>query len=332
MQFKRWRLSVARPLVNVALGISLLFGMAACSKQDSPEQRPPVENEAAQPGLPPGVVELPVVWATSALEGPVRDIALASGIGGTLAVAYKGSGLQLFTLEGDRMAQIANFKVDSLASGFSTSFDGVDVSMFPAINRGGILTVYIYGEGLVAPAEVPLPIDEPRSALGLCALKGDPSETALFHLAYWTTDDNRLLKTGTINVKNGDFIWTPGAATTQQKAITACGYVGRQAVSVPDATDAANFVRGEYATTVTLTEGGQLVLLSPEGKRTLIRLRDGLSVAAPETPRAIGALGVPLSGGYPGGLIVLVGEVAGGESQVVFVDPSPLLTPPDEVE
>ena len=326
MQFKRWRLSVARPLVNVGLGLSLLFGMTACSKQESPQQRPLAENEATQPDLPPGVVELPVVWATSALEGPVKDIALASGTGGMLAVAYEGSGLQLFTLEGDRMAEIANFKIDSLASGFTTNLDGVDVSLFPAINREGELTVYIYGDGLVAPAEVPLPTLEPRSALGLCALKGDPSEDALFHLAYWTTDNNRQLKTGSVTVDDGDFVWSPGQASAQENAITACGYVGRNPVAISDAIDTAIFARGDYATTVTLTEGGQLVLLSPEGKRTLIRLRDGLSVAAPKTPVAIGALGVPLSGGYPGGLIVLVGKVSGGESQVVFVDPSALLT------
>ena len=75
MEFKRWRLSATSPVVNAGLGLALLFTAAACSKQEkAPEAAPEAAETAAD-------VELPAVWATRKLEGPVGSVALSGGSG-----------------------------------------------------------------------------------------------------------------------------------------------------------------------------------------------------------------------------------------------------------
>ena len=59
----------------------------------------------------------------------------------------------------------------------------------------------------------------------------------------------------------------------------------------------------------------------------LVQSRDGLSVIAPDKPVAMAAMGTMMSGGYPGGVIALAGEVEPGKNQVVFVDPSVITLP-----
>ena len=94
MQIKGWRLSAAFPFVNAAAGLSLLFAATACGRQETP-----TETQDQTPVIS-GEIELPAVWSTRPLQGKVRDVALSSGSGAVLAVAYDAGGLEFHFEQG----------------------------------------------------------------------------------------------------------------------------------------------------------------------------------------------------------------------------------------
>ena len=93
----------------------------------------------------------------------------------------------------------------------------------------------------------------------------------------------------------------------------------------PRAVSAASLNRGGYDALLSIEEGSSLRVSTDFGlTNTDIIVRDGITVIAPDQPDAMAAMGSTLSGGYPGGVIVLAGETAPGQHQAVFVDPSAL--------
>lgn len=317
MQFKRWRLVATSPVVNAGLGLALLFTAAACSKKaDAPEEAAPA------PEITSGL-ELPAVWATRPLEGEVASVALSGGLGGLLAVAYDRGGLQLFNMEGEIVGEPANFRISALASGHSVNIDGSSVTVFPAVTRDGKVKAYIYGEGLLAPAQVDLPVPDDRLVAGICS--GEMRSGGLMRVAYWTSVNNRVLQTGIVDTENGEFTWNSDESTFTDFPIKSCAYTSDTLVASPRAKSAASLNRGGYDALLSIEEGKGLHVSTDFGMTSAeVRIRDGITVTAPDTPDAMAAMGSMMSGGYPGGVIVLAGETAPGRHQAVFVDPSEL--------
>ncbi len=320
MQIKGWRLSAASPFVNAAAGLVLFFAAAACSRQ---AETPP---DAADPIAIAAGLELPAVWATRPLPGAVSDVALSSGSNGVLAVAYARGGLDFFDFDGERIGEQTRFRLKDLADGRSMTVGDLNVTVFPAVTHEGALKAYVFSPGLVAPAQVDLPILEARSVAGLCS--GDAFGAGLMRIAYWTTADSSVLKTGILNETGGEFGWTEETPTQADFPVTSCVFSGDTLVASPSSDSAASLSRGDYSALLSLDDGGPLRVSTDYGlTSTEIRVRDGITILAPKAPSALTALGTMQSGGYPGGIVVLAGETSEDVHQVVFVDPSALTSP-----
>lgn len=320
MQIKGWRLSAASPFVNAAAGLVLFFAVAACSRHEAigPEPAKPAEIAAG--------LELPAVWATRPLPGAVSDVALSTGSTGVLAVAYARGGLDFFDFDGERIGEPTRFRLKDLADGRTMTVGDLDVTVFPAVTYEGDLKAYVYSPGLMAPAQVDLPIDENRSVAGLCS--GDAFGAGLMRIAYWTTADSSVLKTGILNEAGGDFGWTEEEPTQADFPVTACAFSDDTLVASPSSDAAASLSRGNYSALLSLTAGGPLKVSTDYGlTSTEIRVRDGITITAPKQPSALTALGTMQAGGYPGGVVVIAGETSADVHQVVFVDPSALTSP-----
>lgn len=314
MQIKGWRLVAASPFVNAAAGALLLFGAAACSRQEKAAESPPKPAPIAA-GL-----ELPAVWATRALSGPVEDVALSTGGGAVLAVAFQRGGLEFFDMEGERIGEPALFRLRAIADGRSTSISGTDVTLFPGVTDAGDLKGYIYSPGLVAPAQIDLPIPEERSVAGLCS--GDAGTQGLIRIAYWTVANSMQLVTGILSESNGDLTWKPEALTPSPMPISSCVFAGGELVASA-AADSAPLTRGNLSALLSLEAGKPLQISTDYGITTTeVSVRDGITIDAPRNPTAISAQGTLPAGGFPGGVVVMAGETAKGEHQVVFIDPS----------
>jgi hypothetical protein len=316
MQFKRWRLSAVSPLVNAGLGLALLFTATACSKQDKQ-----ADTKPETPVIAAGT-QLPAVWATRPLEGQVSSIALSGGLRGILAVAYEKGGLQFFDMEAEKLGEKANFRLKALGSGESAIIEDRSITVFPGITREGELKGYIYGEGLIAPAQIDLPVTSDHAIVGVCS--GPAPGTGLMRLAFWTDVNNSVLQNGIIKTDEGDLRWVSGESTFTDFPIKSCAFTSDTLVASPRASDAASLVRGPLDALISL-ENGKLGISTDMGMtNSEIDVQDGITVTAPSMPDAMAAMGTMMSGGYPGGLIVIAGETKPGEYNAVFVDPSPL--------
>ena len=320
MEFKRWRLSATSTVVNAGLGLALLFATAACSRQ---ETAPETAVEAPEPAAD---VVLPAVWATRTLDGPVSSIALSGGSRGLLAVAYQTGGLQLFDMEAERIGEPTNFRVKALAGGQSTMIGGSTLTVFPGVTNDGTMKAYVYGQGLLAPAQVDLPVDGETALAGVCS--GPAGTQGIMRLAFWTDINNRVLQAGILTENNGELSWNRGDSTFTDFPIHSCAYTNDTLVASPRATAAAPLIRGDVSALLSLEPENGLQVSTDLGMTTsAVNIRDGLSVFAPDEPVAMAAMGTMMSGGYPGGVIALAGEVKPGDNQVVFVDPSPITLP-----
>ena len=321
MEFKRWRLVATSPVVNAGLGLALLFTAVACSqKEDSPPETPETHDTQRAPS---GEIELPAVWATRALKGPVSDIAITEGLSGILAIAYTEGGLQLYTMEAEPVGEIANFKLDALGSGHATTIDDRSITLFPGVTADGTLKAYLFGEGLVAPAQVDLPVQEERKIDGLCS--GPAPIGDIMRLAYWTTANDRVLQTGIVGISEGEFVWRSEESTFTDFAIQSCVFTSDTLLASPRSAQTAHLGRGAFDALLSIEEDTGLQLSTDLGMtNTQLDIRNGLTVRVPETIDALTAKGSVLSGGYPGGVVLIAGETSPGEHQVVFVDPSAL--------
>ena len=317
MQFKRWRLSATSPVVNAGLGLALLFTAVGCSKKAEAPEVPASASEIA------AGVELPAVWSTRPLEGKANAVALSGGLGGLLAVAYERGGLQLFNMNGEILGEPANFRLTDLASGQSATLGGSTVTIFPGITREGQLKAYLYGEGLLAPAQVDLPVPNTSSIAGVCS--GPMRAAGIMRVAYWTSTNDRVLQTGIVREENGEFSWDASESTFTDFGIRSCAYTSDTLVASPRAKSAASLTRGDFDALLSIEDGSGLQVSTDLGMtNTEITVRDGITVIAPDAPDAMAAMGTMMSGGYPGGVIVIAGETAPDQHQAVFVDPSPL--------
>ena len=318
MQIKGWRLSAAFPFVNAAAGLSLLFTMAGCNRQETPAP------QLAQSPVLEGEIELPAIWSTPALPGPVRDIALSDGPGAILAIAFEAGGLEFFTLEGERIGEPALFRLRALADGRAVTIAGTPLTLFPALTEEGILKAYVFAEGLMAPTQIDLPIPEERRVAGLCT--GEAGSNGLIRLAYWTVSGDRVLRTGVLGEEGGELVWQEEDSTDAGFPVLSCTFSEGTLLASPRAGDSAALTRpGSMAALISLEPGGPLQISTDLGMTTReIRLRDGITIKAPEKPAAISASATLKAGGYPGGVIVVAGETSPGTHQVVFVDPSRL--------
>ena len=315
MQIKGWRLSAAFPFVNAAAGLSLLFAASACGRQEAPAVDP------AQAPVISGQIELPAVWSTRPLQGEVRDVALSSGSGAILAVAYDAGGLEFFDMEGERLGEPARFHLKDLADGRSASIDGAQLTIFPGVTEEGTLKAYVFGSGLLGPAQIDLPIPEERMVEGLCT--GEAGSQGLMRLAYWTISDNRTLRTGIVSQAGDELSWTEEAATEAGFPVTSCVFAYDTLIASPRSAASASLTRGENSALLSIEEGGQLQISTDLGMTTNeVAVRDGITITAPDTPTAVTAHGTLPAGGYPGGVVVIAGETSEGTHQVVFVDPS----------
>lgn len=320
MQIKGWRLVAASPFVNAAAGAILLFGAAACSRQEKAEDTPPPLAPIADG------IELPAVWATRPLPGPVADVGVSTGTGAILAIAFERGGLEFFDMEGERIGEPALFRLKAIADGRSATIAGTDVTLFPGVTSSGDLKGYIYSPGLLAPTQIDLPIPEERSVAGLCS--GDPGPQGLIRIAYWTVTNTMQLNTGFLSDRNGELAWTPEALSPSTIPITSCVFAGGELVSSA-AADSASLTRGPYSALLSLETGRPIQISTDYGMTTQdVAVRDGITIDAPRNPTAISAHGTLPAGGFPGGVVVVAGETAGGESQVVFIDPSSITLAP----
>ena len=320
MQIKGWRLVAASPFVNAAAGAILLFGAAACSRGEKAPEAPPQAAPIAT-GL-----ELPAVWSTRPLDGPVRDVAMSTGGGAILAVAFERGGLEFFDMEGERIGEPSLFRLKAIADGRSTTIDDAPITLFPGVTEAGDLKGYIYSPGLLAPTQIDLPIPEERSIQGLCT--GDPGPQGLIRIAYWTVANSMQLTTGFLSETDGELKWNPEAATPSSIPITSCVFAGGELVSSA-ATAAASLTRGDVSALLSLEKGKPIQISTDYGMTTTdVSVRDGITIEAPRNPTAITALGTLPAGGYPGGVIVVAGETSAGEHQVVFIDPSEITLEP----
>ena len=320
MEFKRWRLSATSPVVNAGLGLTLLFAVTACSK---PEKAP---DAAPESSAITADVELPAVWATRTLDAPVAAIALSGGSSAILAVAYETGGLQFFNMEAERLGEPTNFRVKALAGGQSTYIDKAFLTVFPGVTREGTVKAYVYGDGLMAPAQVDLAVDGETRVAGICS--GPAGTEGIMRLAFWTGTNDRVLQAGMVKENNGELSWERGESTFTDFPIHSCVYTDDTLIASPRAFAVAPLIRGNVSALLSLEPDTGLRISSDLGMTNQdVSIRDGLSVFAPAKPVALAAMGTMMSGGYPGGVIALAGEVEPGNSQVVFVDPSVITLP-----
>ncbi|MEO0466988.1 MAG: hypothetical protein AAF216_10635 [Pseudomonadota bacterium] len=264
------------------------------------------------------ILMLPAVWSTTELERRVSDIALAGGGASTLAVAYEGRGVELFNFDAERIAPIAPIAVNAISDGAFVDFGDAALTLFPAISEDAKLVGIVYGEGLVGPQQIDLPIETGGDVIGLCSRRTVFEEDGVLVLAYWTATNWENLNHGVLSVNGDSFVWTPSEPTPRDGG--GCTLPGNGDVIVsPAGTDAVVVDRPDQTYVVSLSDDGALTARTFGGEDEVLGIRDGITVRAPVRPTAIAALGIPLGGGYPDGLIVLSGA-DGYRDKVVFVD------------
>ena len=330
MQFKRWPLVADRSLVNAGAA-SLLIFLAACG---GPAPAPSEGDASTAPEADTGeagtIMSLPAVWSTSALDGPVADVALAGGASSLMAVAYERRGLEVFNLEAERVADIVGFAIEDLANGHYVEIDGAGLTIFPGLTREGEIKAYVYGDGLSTPAEIDLPIVEEGRIEGICSTRARGQDGDILRLGYWTAMDPQQLTIGVISIDAGEFAWREVSESEAGTQIGACSLEGDLAFSDPGTAARGALVRPGVMSQVALSQAGELTAGRAGEPLSPLALRDGITVRVPVKPTAMAALGSPFGGGYPGGVIVVAGETDPGTYQAVFVDAGALTAPDAE--
>ncbi|WP_143435258.1 hypothetical protein [Henriciella aquimarina] len=266
---------------------------------------------------------------TRELDHPVRSIGMAGGAGSTFAVAYEGGGLQIFDFNAERITQISDHDIEALAEGRYVMLSGTPVTIFPGIDTSGDIKTWIYGGGLAEAIQYDLKGIQDGTVQGLCAAPPASDNGTLHRLAYWTDAASTVLQVGNLVERSGELEWVAAEDISVDEPITACTFTddGPQIYYDPIA-GAARLKRLGRQTLVTLTSAGDVDIMFDKGDRRRYDILDGITVIAPEAPTAVAATGDARGGGYPGGVIVLGGDIAPNDHRVVMVDPSKItLTP-----
>jgi hypothetical protein len=323
MQFKRWRIVPGARLVNAGLA-SCLYFLSACGSEPAEtasEPAPPEASPQSDVGL-----ELPAVWNTTDLDGPVSQLALAGGGASLLAIVYEDGGLQLFDLEAERVTDTAAMDAAIISTGAYADFAGVPLSIFPGVSGEGELVAYLYGEALGAPQAIALPIEAAGAVLGMCSRGRSYFEGGILDLAFWTDADPDTATIGVLSSEDGELSYEASTVEKPADAVS-CAYQNDGPVFLEAGiSELAVLNRPAGSNYVGMRETGELIYRRGEGAVDSLGLRDGISVRVPESISDIAALGMAFGGGYPEGLIVVAGPVA-GHDQVVFVDAGALTRP-----
>jgi len=320
MQFKRCGLVPARPFVNACLGGGVLF-LAACGGGTGES----ADNTADPASGPEAGISLPAVWSTRSLDRSVADIALAGGAASAIAVAYKGGGIQLFNLEGDRTTQIAELETDDLSQGAFMEFGETGLTVFPGITANGRLVGYAHSEGLPEPAQLDLPIETGGPVTVLCSRALGFDDDGDLEIAF-RSEGNPTGTIGTLGTEGDEFVFEATRELDFPGAADGCA-LGSNGVEFSVGSLAmATLDREGSIYTVLLDTNGDINLARQGERADPIGIRRGISVTVPEPITALDALGQPLGGGYPGGVIVVGGPTGSGD-QLVFIDASPMTTP-----
>ncbi len=323
MMFKRPRLSTPFALVNARSTLAVLFVCTACG---SPKNTP--TRDAIEDGTPIRAGEtlsLPAVWNTSSLSIPLTSVGLAGAWGSRIALTNEQGSLQFFDFEAEQLTAPAAVGVREVGDGLFVDLAGTGVTLFPAIQRDGNIQLYIHAGELDAPVAFNLDMIQPAPAAGLCSGAPDGAKAGLMQLAYWTDTNPYQLITGRINEAGDTLSFIPDTPMLADAPITACliGPEGAMTFSEP-IRDASALERNGLTYLLTLDSSGNLQEITDDGSRRDVLIRDGLSVFMPARPVALASTGDARTGGYPGGLVVMVGEVQPGDSRAVLIDPSPL--------
>lgn len=321
MIFKRPRLRLARPLVNVGLAASLIF-ISGCSDEKPQDAGARIENSGNEP-----VVEiitrskLQAVWSTNTLSGEIVDVAVSGGPNPILAATLGGGQIQLFDLDGERLTDPVTVGAQKLANGFPATLGGAQVTLFPGIGSSGDLNIYLYSPNLGAPVAIDLLRDV--SAAGLCTGQAQ-ADGALLDIGYWTTTAPLELITGSLYEADGEFVWQPVTSKTQSTQLGGCilqGETGTETGNMAGAMDMAVIGKTDaQKKLLQLGADGQLQEIRPDGSADTLPIRAGISIGVPSPITAFTTLPDAQFGGYPDGVIIVAGAVAGAQ-KLVFVEP-----------
>ncbi len=322
--FKRPHLRAAKRLVNAPLALSLLFLATACGPGEQP-----VETETAEPpvesvdtGDSDGLV-LPAVWQTKDLGSPISNLAVAGALGSTVAVAFEDGGLQFIDLDGERVTDKTEMSVSLVADGRFLMLQGTPVTVFPGVTTNGDLSLFIHGGELAQPLPYPLDAGTDDRIEGLCSGAPMLDSDGIMRIGFWTVGERRSLKTGRVVEVGDNLVLLLNEPIQADRDITACVISEGDALVYSEPALAATELTNRSKTyRFLLDDFGGFSLATEDGAVQSFTVSDGITVRAPARPVDMAGTGDARNGGYPGGVIVVGGESAGGAHMVTFVDPS----------
>ena len=322
--FKRPHLRAAKRLVNAPLALSLLFLATACGPAEAPvdTEIPEPPAESMDTGDSDGGV-LPAVWQTKDLGSPISSLAVAGALGSTVAVAFEDGGLQFIDLDGERVTDKAEMDVLQIADGRFLMLQGTPVTVFPGVTTGGDLSLYIHGGELAEPLPYPLDAGTDDRVEGLCSGAPLLDSDGIMRIGFWTIGERRSLYTGRIVEVGDNLVLLLNEPVQADRDITACVISSGEALVYSEpALAAAELTNRSKTYRFLLDDFGGFSLATEDGAAQSITVSDGITVRAPGRPVDMAGTGDARNGGYPGGVIVVGGESAGGAHMVTFVDPS----------
>jgi hypothetical protein len=236
-----------------------------------------------------------------------------------LAAALSGGQIQLFDLDGERLTDPVTVGAQILANGFPATLGGSQVTLFPGIGSEGDLNIYLHSPELGGAVAIDLLGDV--GAIGLCTGEAQ-TDGALLEIGYWTANAPQELITGALYEANGEFIWQPVSSTAQNTPLGGClleGETNAKTGNIAGAMEMAVMGQTDSQTLLQLGSDGQLEKIGPDGSTGTLPIRAGISVGVPSPITSFTTLPDAQFGGYPNGVIIVAGAVA-GEQKLVFVE------------
>ncbi|MEM7491777.1 MAG: hypothetical protein AAF296_00230 [Pseudomonadota bacterium] len=330
--FKRPPVRNANHLVNASLALGLLFIVTACDTRDEQGIDPILPENSS--GIAPAIenpterfdgISLPAVWSSDNLGKPIRSVAVAGRRGSLIAVGFEDGDVQLLNFEGDRVTEPADLGITALANGEFGMVGGALLTIFPGVDRDGGLNAYLYGGEIAAPIPFPLDIGSRGRVKGLCSGRALDDRDGVMRLAFWTEGAVSQLQSGRLVEVADTLVFLADEPVEADNPITACVLepTGAKVFTAP-VTHAVSLERNGRRNLIALDDAGGLTLIGEDDPDTDMVVVDGLSVRAPNQITSFAGTGDARSGGYPGGLIVLVGAISTSEHRAVLVDPSDL--------
>jgi|GEM_PF-4171367 len=345
MKPERARLKRKPQLVNAGTVLALTFALAACGPSEEPgtgDSGTPVRQD------------LTATWNSAPLEKVVADIALSEGPRTVIALAYEGSGVQIFSIDGAPIGREADLKLKSIARGQTQFFEDSILAVFPALDQAGEVRILVSAEELIAPVALDLDVGASSAVSGICGGPPGGAEKSVLRLGFWNATTPTALTYGEVTTdESGELSWESAGVLNAPDDITACSFDADGPVVATGplilTADEVDLDRSEFdgrfrlparatALDVLAREGvetvyvariatGNIVTVREAGNGATMLLRSGLSVEAPEEPAQMAAIAAPRDGGYPYGVIAITGELQDGTNRFVFIDTQTLFDP-----